>query len=71
MCVCMYEGSHPFPTHMQTGLHILHACSTITLNFSIERNEENTNCGALDLLKSACALIAMLYRYFSVIRFVC
>jgi hypothetical protein len=49
--------------------HVLHACATIMLNFSIERNEENTNSGALDLLKSEYALIAILHRYFSAISF--
>jgi len=71
MCVCMYEGSHPCSTHMHTGLHVLHACATIMLNFSVKRNEENTNSGALDLLKSEYALIGMLYRYFSAISFAC
>jgi hypothetical protein len=69
MCVCTYEGAHPCSTHMYTGLHVLHTRATIMLNFSTEKNEENTNSGALDLLKSECVSITMLYRYFSVISF--
>jgi hypothetical protein len=68
MCVCTYEGVHPCPTHMHTSLHILHARATIMLNFGIKKMKK-TNSGALDLLKSECVLITMLYRYFSVISF--
>lgn len=67
--MCLQVWGFTSLPHTHTDLHVLHACATIMLNFSIERNEENTNYGALDLLKSECALIAMLYWYFSVISF--